>query len=191
MIGVVLLIPFGIGMIAYTLSSTAQSSNSTRLMLTQIAMQVFETSPIFGGGAGTFLERVGSTQVFLIEYGDPLDSHGFIQKIAAETGAPWITRASPSSVFLHFDTCTSDFVRCRTVLRAIRFFFLAVASVGSFIYQLFNHRLLDRNSLAPAWIAPCGAWFCPNPSTRLNRPRMLFWRSETIAAVSCSNRISP
>ena len=67
-------------------SNVATSSNSTRLALLQISMQVFQTSPWIGGGAGTFMDRVGSAFVFRLEYGDPPDAHGFLQKLAAETG---------------------------------------------------------------------------------------------------------
>jgi len=137
LLGAVVLLPFAIGMVVYSLSSTALSSNSTRLMLAQIATQVFESSPVFGGGAGTFYQRVGSTQVFLIEYGDPLDSHGFIQKIAAETGLFGLIALGV------------------LVLSAVRFvrrglqgiahgvdrgavLLLVAAGGGAFVYQLFN-----------------------------------------------------
>jgi O-antigen ligase len=86
MIAAALLLPLGLAMVAYSLSMTAQSSNSTRLALSQIAFQLFQTSPWVGSGAGTFVDRVGSAQVFFLEYGSPLDSHGVIQKLAAETG---------------------------------------------------------------------------------------------------------
>ncbi|MFA5935826.1 MAG: O-antigen ligase family protein [Patescibacteria group bacterium] len=81
-----LLIPFAFVMLQISSSTVATSSNSTRVALLEIALDVFSTSPWIGGGAGTFVERVGSAQVFRLEYGDPLDAHGFLQKLAAETG---------------------------------------------------------------------------------------------------------
>lgn len=85
-IGALCVLPLIGIMIAASSSQTAKSSNSTRLMLSQIAVELFSSSPWVGAGAGTFVDRVGSTRVFLIEYGAPLDSHGFLQKLAAETG---------------------------------------------------------------------------------------------------------
>lgn len=137
LLGIVVLMPFAIGMVFYTLSQTAQSSNSTRLMLSQIAAQVFESSPIFGGGAGTYTQRVGSTQLFLLEYGDPIDSHGFIQKLAMETGVLGLLALGILVAFV---------VRyVRSGVRGIHHglareaaLLLVAASGGAFIYQLFN-----------------------------------------------------
>lgn len=137
LLGIVLILPFAIGMVFYTLSQTAQSSNSTRLMLSQIAAQVFESSPVFGGGAGSYTLRVGSTQLFLLEYGDPIDSHGFIQKLAEETGALGLLALG---IFL---VCVFRYVRIgmRDIsagpVREAALLMIA-ASGGAFIYQLFN-----------------------------------------------------
>jgi hypothetical protein len=132
-----LLFPLGVAMAAYSVSQTAQSSNSTRLMLTQIATQLYLSSPWVGSGAGTFLERVGSTQVFLLEYGDPLDSHGFIQKVAAEAGT--------FGLIALFLVCLQIGLILWRGRRAIvvstwrrAYVLLVAAAGGAFIYQLFN-----------------------------------------------------
>ncbi len=46
----------------------------------------FSSHPIIGAGAGTFVERLGEAKDFLEDFGDPLDAHGFVQKILAEEG---------------------------------------------------------------------------------------------------------
>ena len=135
--GALFVIPLAIGMVFYSISGTAQSSNSTRLMLTEIALQVFETSPIFGGGAGSFMDRVGSTRVFLLEYGAPLDSHGFIQKLLAETGSLGLLALAIFTLFT-----------ARYFYRALKsigdplsrrvFIFLLVGALSAFAYQFFN-----------------------------------------------------
>lgn len=81
-----LLLPLGLLQLQFSFSDTAQSSNSTRWMLTDIAYQSFLQYPWIGSGAGTFLWQVGSARIFYQEFGDPLDAHGFIQKLAVETG---------------------------------------------------------------------------------------------------------
>ena len=132
-----LLFPLGVGMAAYSVSQTAQSSNSTRLMLTQIALQLYESSPWVGSGAGTFLERLGSTRVFLVEYGDPLDSHGFIQKIAAETGTFGLIALF--LVCFQIGTILWQGRRGIVIPTWRRAFILIIAGAGgAFIYQLFN-----------------------------------------------------
>jgi O-antigen ligase len=82
----ILLVPLGMLQLQFSFSQTAQSSNSTRWMLTDIAYQSFLQYPWIGSGAGTFIWQVGSARIFYQEFGDPLDAHGFIQKLAVETG---------------------------------------------------------------------------------------------------------
>ncbi|OGF31343.1 hypothetical protein A2223_03385 [Candidatus Falkowbacteria bacterium RIFOXYA2_FULL_35_8] len=63
-----------------------RSSNTSRLALTEIAWDAFLQHPIIGNGAGSFQSIVGDTFAFIVDFGDPLDSHGFVQKIAVEQG---------------------------------------------------------------------------------------------------------
>lgn len=133
----VLFMPVGAIMAAYVGSETVQGSNSTRLMLSEIAYNLFNTSPWLGAGAGTFLNVVGSTQAFLVEYGTPLDSHGFIQKIAAETGLFGLFALT--ALILQFAWIVKKGI---THLQGSSFrdaYILIVAAAGGALaYQLFN-----------------------------------------------------
>lgn len=62
------------------------SSTENRVLLTEIAYQNWSEKPILGQGAGRFTELVASNIRFTAKYGAPIDSHGFLQKIAAESG---------------------------------------------------------------------------------------------------------
>lgn len=95
-----LLIPLGLLQLQFSFSQTAQSSNSTRWMLTDIAYQSFLEYPWIGSGAGTFIWQVGSARIFYQEFGDPLDAHGFIQKLAVETGAVGLVAYAVFLIFL-------------------------------------------------------------------------------------------
>ncbi|MFH0815178.1 MAG: O-antigen ligase family protein [Candidatus Falkowbacteria bacterium] len=64
-----------------------QLSNSNRLMSSQISMEYFAQHPVIGNGLNTFQKLLGSTFVYFVDFGDPLDSHGFAQKLLVETGA--------------------------------------------------------------------------------------------------------
>ncbi len=68
-------------------TAVADSSNATRTDLTGIALTYFNRAPLTGQGPGTFIQLVGETAAFRLDYGDPLDAHGFLQKVMAETGA--------------------------------------------------------------------------------------------------------
>lgn len=147
-----LLVPLTILMLQIGLSNVAQSSNSTRLVLTEIAASVFWASPILGSGAGTFVERVGSARVFRLEYGDPLDSHGFIQKLAAETGIGGLIGFALVALEL--------FWIMRRHLRALphgaersAVFYLATGALGAVAYQLFNTNFWTGKMWLPVGLA--------------------------------------
>jgi hypothetical protein len=138
LISIVLLIPVGAAMTAFTRTATVASSTSTRVMLTQIALNLWKASPWVGMGAGTFVDRVGSTQVFVIEYGAPLDSHGFLQKLLAETGVLGVA-AMAWLVWTAFQFVRTQRMRLHAHhVEWQAFTILAISSFGAFTYQLFN-----------------------------------------------------
>jgi len=63
-----------------------QSSNSSRLTMLEISWQYFQAKPWFGWGLNTFQTMLANTYAYTIQFGDPLESHGFLQKIAVESG---------------------------------------------------------------------------------------------------------
>ena len=62
------------------------SSTESRLLLTEISWQAFQERPITGYGSGSFVDLVGENIRFRAKYGEPLDSHGMVQKLLAENG---------------------------------------------------------------------------------------------------------
>jgi len=62
------------------------SSTENRLLLTEIAWQAVQNKPYFGAGPGQFVNLVADNIRFTAKYGAPLDSHGMLQKVAAENG---------------------------------------------------------------------------------------------------------
>ncbi|MFA5185815.1 MAG: O-antigen ligase family protein [Patescibacteria group bacterium] len=137
MLAGILLLPFVIGVLIYAGSHTAQSSNDARLMLSEISWLYFKDNPIVGSGAGSFISRVGATEVFSREFGSPLDSHGFMQKLAFETGLV--------GLLAFFILAASYVMKIREAGRwmeqnqAAKAFWLIVAGAGgAFTYQLFN-----------------------------------------------------
>ena len=67
-------------------SSVGWQANENRLFLNEISYEAFLNHPIIGNGAGTFISLVRTNPAYILEYGQPLDSHGVIQKIAVESG---------------------------------------------------------------------------------------------------------
>jgi len=62
------------------------SSTANHILLTEIAWQGLQGRPIIGWGSGQFLTLVDHNLRFRAKYGDPIDSHGVLQKVAAENG---------------------------------------------------------------------------------------------------------
>lgn len=62
------------------------SSTENRVILTEIAWEAFLDKPLLGQGSGAFVGLVEDNVRFTAKYGAPVDSHGVIQKVAAENG---------------------------------------------------------------------------------------------------------
>jgi hypothetical protein len=147
-----LLLPLVFLEVRLGLSNVAESSNSTRVALLEIAMQVWQGSPWIGGGAGTFVDRVGSAKVFLLEYGAPLDAHGVLQKLAAETGIFGLVTFA--AVILEFAWITARGVRRIADPAARRAILLLTAGAGGAIaYQLFNTNYWTGKMWLPVGLA--------------------------------------
>lgn len=131
-------IPFVLYMGIFSASSGVQSSTDARAMLSGIAWQLYLENPVVGVGAGSFVTHIARTRAYTIEFGAPMDSHGVLQKLIAETG----TLGLLAFLFLVY-------VLARRLWQAARgmnleksegkaFVFLCVAVAGAFTYQLFN-----------------------------------------------------
>lgn len=138
-IGACLLVPIAALMFMFSSTALVQGSTSSRLMLTEIALNTWWQSPIVGAGAGTFADRVGNTSVFLIEYGSALDSHGWIQKLLAETGILGLLSVVVFFVVgfrLFLTVLRRDFSGHSAARSAL--IVLAIGVGGALISQLFN-----------------------------------------------------
>jgi len=62
------------------------SSNYNRSLLNDVAWEMFRDAPFFGTGPGTFMTHVSLNHIYIVEFGAPLDAHGFIQKVGGELG---------------------------------------------------------------------------------------------------------
>lgn len=136
--GGVLFAPLAVYMIVFSLSDAVQGSTDSRAMLAQIALFMFTESPLVGFGAGTFVEQVGRVYAFVVEFGAPLDSHGLVQKLAAETGLIGLA-AFGILAFAIIRIAWKAWTRIRRPgEEAEAYLYLAAAVIGAFIYQLFD-----------------------------------------------------
>ena len=146
-----LIVPLAVYMFLFSISPIVQSSNSTRLDLTGIAWTYFKLHPWLGNGVGTFVPLVESTRLFTVEYGDPLDAHGVIQKLMAEQGllgliaffvfVGWIL----GRIWRGHHAADSEH---KLLLLCL---FMSVS--GSLVYQLFNTSYYNAHLWLPVGLA--------------------------------------
>lgn len=145
---------FVVYMAGFLTSSIVAQSNATRQTMLDIVLYNFDASPWIGYGPGTFIRLMGEAKVFLIEYGAPLDSHGFLQKILLEDGLAGLITFL---VFLFF-------VFKRLVKEQTRGSgdaqYLALCSLmmvtGAVIFQLFNTSYFTSTMWLPIGLALVG-----------------------------------
>lgn len=122
------------------LSSTAavQGSTDARALVTVIAFDQFRDSPFVGVGAGTFVGRLSRVYAYVVEFGSPIDAHGVLQKLAAETGVLGLF-AYALFFFMLFRYALHLWRIMKPMtaeMRAFAYLFAAVA--GAFVYQFFD-----------------------------------------------------
>jgi len=76
------------------LQAKNESSTENRVLLLEISSQALIDRPYLGFGPGEFINLVDENIRFKAKYGPPIDSHGMLQKVLAESGlfglAAWI-----------------------------------------------------------------------------------------------------
>lgn len=134
----ILLIPLATYMISFSLSDEVRGSTDARTLLTQIAFDAFQESPLVGIGAGTFTSRVAGTYAYIVEFNVPRDSHGVIQKLMAETGLLGLI-AFTVLCFSVLIIVRNDWRSIRlSKVRAETYSYFVACALGAFIYQLFD-----------------------------------------------------
>lgn len=162
-------VPAFTGLLVFSGSHAAESSFAARTALTGIAAQAFLDEPLIGRGVGMFEDLVSSAKYFVIEYGDPLDAHGVIQKVVAEQGMFGLLALGLLVAALLFPLARAiretageeQFVaRCC----------MAIA-VGALVYQLFNTSYYAGKLWLPLGIAyALFLGFVPATYAREHRP---------------------
>ncbi len=83
---ILLLSPLLAYMYVYVISYEVELSNFNRFLMTDIALDAFFEHPWIGGGAGTFRDQLANYYIYLVEFGEPSEAHGVVQKLLPEVG---------------------------------------------------------------------------------------------------------
>ena len=86
LVGLAALLPIFFYMAFFLRSSVVSSSTTARLAEIQVVSFYVLRAPWFGYGPGMYTSVLADTYAFVADFGEPLDAHGIIQKVALETG---------------------------------------------------------------------------------------------------------
>lgn len=127
----IIFIAIGSYMAIFLQSSTIASSTFSRIETTKIAFSIFLDKPFIGHGPGTFIPVFEEIAIYTREFGEPLDAHGFIQKILVEEG---LLGFICFGWFLFF--VLREAYRKGQLNKHAQAFFITV--LGVIVFQLFN-----------------------------------------------------
>ena len=134
-------------------SDIVRGSNATRWSLTQISWMYFQEHPLIGTGIGSFVPLVADTWYFTLEFGDPVDAHGIVQKIGTEQGIlGLVTFALFVWLLLRRVYLRATDLSYDDSARAAAVFGLALMC-GSLTFQLFNTQYYSSVMWVPLALA--------------------------------------
>ena len=117
------------------LQKSNTSSTENRILLTEISIAAFKEKPLIGHGNGEFVNLVSENIRFKAKYGDPLDSHGMLQKLLAENGLIGLS----AWMFLLFYLARLSFLALRKYYPRLKWILpFGLAAGGGLFFQFFN-----------------------------------------------------
>ena len=152
LIAAVLLLPVMGYMYIISTGSAVESSTVARLALTGISWYLFTLHPVIGNGAGTFIDNLGSVSYFTRDFGEPLDAHGFSQKLIAEEGILGLAAFGLLLLMVLWKVFREYLIPEKLIEEKVIFFFFLTA-IGSVIYQFFNTQYYSSKLWVPLGLA--------------------------------------
>lgn len=138
-------------------SEIVRSSNLNRLALTQIALETFYDHPIVGAGAGTFVDQVARDKWYVVDFGNPSEAHGVVQKLLAEMGIlGFLTFFALLGYIIWRLVKTYKRLSPQSQYKYI-ILALILSSSGSIIFQLFNTSYFVSKLWLPLGVALAAA----------------------------------
>lgn len=152
---VIILLPMLAYMAYFLQTSIVSSSTSARYAASEVSWFYFLREPILGYGPGSYQKLVGDTYAYTLDFGDPLEAHGFIQKILVEEGVLgflFFAFFLIAIVFFLFEKQAQAAEEDRPL--AIAFLLMAV---GMMVFELFNTSYFQSVMWLPLGVAVAGS----------------------------------
>ena len=140
------------GLMLYFVSTSniVSSSNSARLETTKIVFYYLNYSPFFGFGPGAYTKVLGDTRAYGMDFGEPLEAHGFIQKIMIEEGFVGFSFFALFLIacFAHLWQAQRGYGPGQLLSRT-----LLIMALGGVVFQLFNTEYFSAVMWMPLGVA--------------------------------------
>ncbi len=131
-------IPLIAYMFFFSIQAEVQSSNENRILLNDIAWEMFTEHPWIGAGPGTFQSHVMENSIYMEEYGSPLDAHGFIQKVGSELGVLGLLSYFALLVYVIIIIYRGYRNYSANTMWSYLMVSVLIAAAGSIVFQLFQ-----------------------------------------------------
>ncbi|MFB6181790.1 MAG: O-antigen ligase family protein [Candidatus Magasanikbacteria bacterium] len=149
-----LIVPVAGYMLYFLTSHIVISSNVWRIEVLKIVWFHFKSAPLLGYGPGTYLTILEQVKAYTINFGEPLDAHGFVQKILLEQGlVGLITFVSFLAAVFYRVWCKQRKAHVGRLMIAS----LLISAVGAVFFQLFNTSYYNAHMWLPIGLALAGA----------------------------------
>ena len=136
----------------FSTSDFVQLSTNSRLDLTKFALIQAQETPWLGHGIGTFMPTLGNSGAFNLEYGGPIEAHGFGQKILFETGIIGLALFLMFFIYLLLSLASawneshhSDY---KNLVLAVY-----ISLLGALVFQVFNTSYFNAKLWFPVGLA--------------------------------------
>ncbi|MBI2410340.1 MAG: O-antigen ligase family protein [Candidatus Kerfeldbacteria bacterium] len=138
-------------------SDIVRSSNQSRLFLNDIALQMFEDHPFIGNGPNAFVYQLSYNKLYTLEYGEPIDAHGFIQKVGSELGILGLLIYNALVIYAIFTAYRAYSRYAKNAQESYLLFCLFLLVCGSIFSQLFQTSYYSPKMWFPIGVALAAA----------------------------------
>lgn len=160
----IVILPLAIYMLSLNASYVAKGSNFNRMFLSEISFKSWLDHPFIGNGAGSFERIVSENPIYIIEFGAPIDSHGFVQKLLLEQGLFGLLSFLALLIYLlnyifkaYKKAKSQNKIEQTNMLMAC-----LLTAIGSSVFQLFNTSYYSSKMWLPIGIALAATKFLDN-----------------------------
>ena len=146
------LAPVAVYMLWFLTTHIVDSSNAARLRVLDVSWYYFLEQPWLGYGPGTFVEILDGVKAYTMEFGQPLEAHGFVHKILLEQGAVGLVAFSIFLLWVLYTLWTAKKRSSRRILMGS----LLLSVLAAITFQLFNTSYYNSHMWLPIGLALAG-----------------------------------